>query len=125
MSEQMNIIIVEPGKEPRQTTIEHTLKNLQEIVRGSIQAIYPWDDRLIGLVCNDDGIALGLEFNRYVEERGYGPIWGTFFLCGLGTEDFQSLNDDDAKFLMERFASPERMARTLAGKLVIVRGTGV
>lgn len=109
--EQMDIVIVEPGKKPRRVTIEHTLKNLQEIVGGSIQAIYPWDDdnenRLVGLVCNDDGIALGLPFNRYIEEQGYGPIWGTFFLCGLSEEDFTSLTEEDAKFLMKRFDAIE------------------
>lgn len=125
MSEQMNIIIVEPGKQPRKTTIDDTLEDMRQIVGGTIQAIYPWDDRHVGLVCNDDGIALGLPFNRFVEERDYGPIMGTFFLCGLSDEDFQSLEEDDAEFLMERFKPTEHLVRTLAGKLVIVRGTGV
>lgn len=120
--EQMSIIIVEPGKKPRQVTIEHTLENLQEIVGGSIQAIYPWDDRMIGLVCNDDGIALGLPFNRFVEECEYGPIWGTFFLCGLGEEDFTSLTDEDAKFLMERFMLTEHMVKTIDGRTILLRG---
>jgi len=122
MTEQMRILIVEPGKKPRQATIEHTLENLQKIVGGSIQAIYPWDDDPVGLVCNDDGIALGLKFNRFVEEREYGPIWGTFFLCGLGTEDFISLTDAQEAFLMERFRSPEFLVRTADGRTAVLRG---
>lgn len=122
MSEQMRIIIVEPGKYPRKATIEHTLENLREIVGGTIQAIYPWDDRMIGLVCCDDGIALGFPFNRFIEERGYGPIWGTFFLCGLGEEDFTSLTEEDAEFLLERFMPTEQMMRAVDGRTVILRG---
>jgi len=126
MSEQMRILIVEPGKKPRQATIEHTLENLQKIVGGSIQAIYPWDGDseldMIGLVCNDDGIALGLEFNRFVEEREYGPIWGTFFLCGLGTEDFISLTDAQEAFLMERFRRPEFLVQARDGRIAVLRG---
>lgn len=122
MSEQINIIIVEPGKKPRQATIEHTLENLREIVGGTIQGIYPWDDRLVGLVCCDDGIALGFPFNRFIFEREYGPIWGTFFLCGLGEEDFTSLTDADTEFLMERFKPTEHMVRSVDGRTVILRG---
>lgn len=122
MAELMRILIVEPGKAPRPATIEHTLENLQDIVGGTIQAIYPWDDRLVGLVCNDDGIILGLDFNRFVEEGKYGPIWGRFFLCGLGEDDFQSLTEDDEKFLMERFRRPEFLMRAKDGQTVVFRG---
>lgn len=120
MSEQMNIIIVEPGKRPQKATIEHTLENLQKIVGGTLQAIYPWDDRLVGLVCNDDGIALGLPFNRYVQEGSYGPIWGTFFLCGLGEEDFTGLTDEDAEFLMKRFEPREYLIKADGRPTVIM-----
>lgn len=40
----MKVLIVEPGKRPIKADIDHTLHNLQQVVGGYIQAIYPWDD---------------------------------------------------------------------------------
>ena len=52
----MKVLIVEPGKYPREADIEHTLQAEQKIVGGTIEAVYPWRDRAC-IVCNDDGIA--------------------------------------------------------------------
>lgn len=41
----MKVLIVEPGKYPREAEIEHTLQAEQKIVGGMIQAVYPWRDR--------------------------------------------------------------------------------
>ena len=40
----MRIIVVEPFKEPYVTNIERTLDNMQRLVGGYIQAVYPFDD---------------------------------------------------------------------------------
>jgi len=45
----IRILIVEPGKRPRPATIPHTLHELQKVVGGYIQAIYPWDGPVIDL----------------------------------------------------------------------------
>ena len=119
MKEDITILVVEPGRKPRRVTMEHTLENLQTTVGGTIQAIYPWEDDLVGLVCNDDGIALGLPFNRYVQERGYGPILGTFFICGLGEEDFISLTEEQLARYAQRFALAEMVFR-VDGRLAVV-----
>ena len=76
----MKVLIVEPGKYPREADIEHTLKAEQAIVGGTIQAAYPWRDRAC-IVCNDDGIAMNLPLNRMLGD--YDIIHGTFFICGL------------------------------------------
>ena len=55
----MKVLIVEPGKYPREADIEHTLEAEQAVVGGTIEAVYPWRDRAC-IVCNDNGIAENL-----------------------------------------------------------------
>ena len=40
----MKVLIVEPGKYPREAAIEHTLEAEQAVVGGTIEAVYPWRD---------------------------------------------------------------------------------
>ena len=87
----MKILVVEPGKHPYAKEIKHELKEMQQIVDGPIQALYPFEDE-IGVVCNDEAILLQMPFNRKIAEECY--VTGTFFVCGLGRENFDSLSDD-------------------------------
>ena len=119
MSKNITILVVEPGRKPRQVTMEHTLENLQNMVGGHIQAIYPWKDHA-ALVCNDDGVALDLPFNRYVQEGGYGPIMGNFFICGLGCEDFISLTEEQLARYAQRFALAEMIFLTAEDRVAVV-----
>ncbi len=84
----MKILVVEAGKHPYEKEINGTLKEMQEIVGGIIQVIYPFHDE-VGLVCNDEGVLLQMPFNRKANEECC--IFGTFFICGLGKKDFTSL----------------------------------
>ena len=43
--------------------IDHTLSAMQELVGGTIQAVYPFDDP-VALIANDEGKLLGLPWNR-------------------------------------------------------------
>ena len=45
---------------------------MQEIVGGLITAIYPYEEP-VGIVANDEGLLLGMDFNRTVE-GGYCSI---------------------------------------------------
>ena len=92
----MKILIVEPGKHPYEKEISGALKEMQKIVGGRIQAIYPFRDK-VGIICNDEGLMLRMPFNRKVDEDCC--IFGTFFVCGLGAEDFTSLPEK----LMEKY----------------------
>lgn len=47
----MRVLIVEPGKYPREADIEHTLEAEQAVVGGTIEAVYPWRDSAC-IVCN-------------------------------------------------------------------------
>ena len=64
----------------------------------------------MAIVCNEEGLINGLPFNRSVP-GGYGGVFGTFFICGLGEEDFCSLPPD----LMERFKKEFRNSEILLG----------
>ncbi|MDR3766771.1 MAG: DUF3846 domain-containing protein [Butyricicoccus sp.] len=59
----MKILVVEPNKAPYGTDIPPTLENMQVLVGGLIQAVYPFEEP-IALVCNDEGKLLGLPLNR-------------------------------------------------------------
>ena len=65
----MNVLVVEPGTPPYEKEIKG-LQEMQELVGGLIDAIYPYDDP-VALVCNDEGLLLGLPFNRSVEAVSY------------------------------------------------------
>lgn len=111
----MKILIVEPGKHPRVENITHTLRTLQSLVGGYIQAIYPWDVPA-ALVCDEEGLLKEYPFNRMA---GGEAIFGTFFICGLNEEDFTDLPDD----LIERFSDelhdPQILVRTPAGIIAL------
>lgn len=105
----MKILIVEPGRYPRPADIPHALEAMQEVVGGYIQAIYPWEDR-VALVCDDDSLLKQCRFNRMVGKDN--AIFGTFFLCGLGEEDFTDLPDELLYKYEQMFHMPEVLVRT-------------
>lgn len=100
----MTVVIVKPGYAPYEAEI-NGLDEMQKVVGGTIQAIYPFEDNA-AVVCNDDGLLLDLPFNRSVP-GGYGGVFGTFFVCGLGEDDFCSLTPEQAKTYKKEFHSAE------------------
>ena len=107
--EQMTVLVVEPGYAPYEKTIPHELHAMQEIVGGLITAVYPYDEP-VGIIANDEGLLLGMEFNRSIE-GGYGGLVGPFFVCGLTEDSFCSLPPDQ----MERFKKKFYKAEILLG----------
>lgn len=86
----MQIVLVEPGKIARPMEIKGELHEMQQIVGGTIQALYPWTDP-VALICNDEGKLDGLPLNRVLEN--YDIIAGTFFICGIQGENFSGLTE--------------------------------
>ena len=108
----MNVLVVEPGYQPYEKEIQDGadhLEQMQAIVGGLIEPIYPYHEE-VAIVCNEEGLINGLPFNRSVP-GGYGGVFGTFFICGLGEEDFCSLPPE----LMERFKKEFRNSEILLG----------
>lgn len=125
--ERIRMLEVAPLEAPRLIEVYHTLDNLQELVGGTVQAVYPWDD-LVAILCDDDGKAKGYPANRIlVDEDGnpYDIIVGTFYICGLTSTDFGSISDELAEKYTERFRYPEMFMRTENGHVVMFRlGSG-
>lgn len=72
MEEQINVLVVEPGFAPYEKAIADDYREMQKIVGGLITAIYPYEEP-VAIVANDEGILLGMDFNRSVE-GGYGCL---------------------------------------------------
>ena len=111
----MIVLKVEPEKAPERIEISGDLKSMQEIVGGSIQAIYPFDEP-IALICNEEGKLDGLPLNRSLRDEDgkiYDVITGTFLLCGAPPEEesFTSLTECQFQDLETRFHTPERFLR--------------
>lgn len=118
----MKVLMVEPGKVPRETEIDAGLDALQKAVGGDIQATYPYEDP-VAIVCNDEGKINGLPLNRALTDDDgniYDIIAGNFLIVGLGEEDFSDLPPDLMKKYSEQFQHPEEFAR-LAGKIVAIK----
>ena len=108
----MKILVIEPLKAPYVKEIRGNLKSMQAIVGGLIEAIYPFDDPEIALICNDEGKLMGLPYNRALRDedgRIYDVVAGTFFLCRApaDSENLEGLTEGQMKRGLERFACPE------------------
>ena len=112
----MKILIVEPGRHPRTVHIPHELGTMQAVVGGYIQAIYPWDDP-VALVCDEEGLLKHAAFNRLIAPEV--AIFGTFFICGLGEEDFTDLSDELLAKYAQLLHAPEILIRTEMGCIPI------
>ena len=107
----MLILSVEPGKVPEAKEISGSLREMQELVGGHIQVIYPFEEQ-VALVCNEEGLFLGLPANRGLRGRDgklYDIICGTFFLCGApaDADSLTSLSSEDVERFERRFHTPE------------------
>jgi len=119
--EKIKVLLIEPMEEPRLVEVEDTLEELQRLVGGSIAATYPWKDP-VAIVFNDNGVAEWLQPNRVLEE--YNDILlGSFFICGLGEESFESLPEDLIIKYTEKYRWPETFKRSEDGKMRCIRVT--
>ena len=98
--------------------IDHTLSEMRRLVDGDIAATYPWDDK-VALVHNDNAIAEGKPMNRVLED--YDIIRGSFFLAGLGVDDFTDLAPDLIEKYTEKFRCPEVFLPAPDGHIAVIR----
>lgn len=93
----ITVLLVEPLEAPRVIEIPAELSAYQNLVGGTIQAIYPFPDDDITLICCDEGKLLEMPLNRPLfDEDGnlYDIIAGSFFITGLSEDDFTSLSPE-------------------------------
>lgn len=112
----MKVLLVEPGKAARPVEIKNELHEMQQIVGGLIQVLYPWEDPA-AIVCNDEAKLMGLPLNRVLED--YDVIAGTFFICGIQGENFTGLTEQQMQKYQQMFRSPEAFIRTPEGLMCI------
>lgn len=108
----MKILVVEPLKVPYEKEIDGSLESMQAIVGGLVEAIYPFEDEELALICNEEGKLLGLPYNRALRDedgRIYDVIAGTFFLCRApaDSENLEGMTAEQVEFGMNRFKYPE------------------
>lgn len=119
----MRVLIVEPGCAPYEKEIASSLAQMQAIVGGTIQAIYPFAEP-VDLICNDEAKLLGMPLNRALydgEGRIYDVVAGTFFLCGVSPDssEFASLEDAQIQRFKRCFRCPELFAQ-IGGNIVAI-----
>ena len=114
----MKVLVVEPQKPCRVQEIE-SLADMQQLVGGDIEAVYPFQEP-VALVCNSEGKLLGLPMNRPLLDKDYLPydiIRGTFFIAGLGQEEFISLTDEQIQRYKSLYDNMQILpVRTAAGE---------
>lgn len=89
----MNVLLIEPMKEPCEAQIKPGLESLQRAVAGDIEAIYPFQDS-VALIVNEEGKLNHLPLNRALRDEGgeIYDIWaGNILVVGLGPESFTDL----------------------------------
>ena len=107
----MRVLVVEPEHRPEVREINDSLKEMQGIVGGMIQPVYPFDDP-VALVCNDEGKLMNLPANRGLRDGNgqiYDIVFGTFFLCGASADSdhFTSLTTEQIEQYRKMFYTPE------------------
>ena len=65
----MRILVVEPTKDPYVKEIDGSLASMQAIVGGFIQAVEPFEDPNVLLLCNEEAKLLGLPENRFLRNH--------------------------------------------------------
>lgn len=119
--EKITVLVVEPMKKPYVKEIEHTLENLQKEVGGSIEAVYPFEDR-VAIICNDEHKINGMQMNRCLRDQDgeiYDILDGNLLVVGLTEQDFGSLTPEQIEKFSEHFATPEMFVK-MNGNLVVL-----
>ena len=122
----MKVLMVEPDKVPYVDEISSDLSSMQKAVGGLIQALYPFEDGEVALICNEEAKLEGLPLNRALfdpeSHRLYDIISGTFFICAApsDSDSFGSLRDEQLLLYEKQFHCPEIFIR-LNGHIQVIR----
>lgn len=87
-------IVMVPADRPAYVThVENSLRNLQKIVGGNIETLTLESGMII--VCNEDGMALGLSRNENLPE-----FVGDVFITTASGDEFVDLDENDARTIL-------------------------
>lgn len=111
---EITVLMVEPGKHPKVTTLKDDLDSLQKAV--SIGADYQGLIEFVGLgngdciMCNEEGKLIGLDGNRCL---GDDILVGVFYIMSENEDgELLSLTEAKIKRYTELFWEPETFDRT-------------
>lgn len=109
----IEVLMVEPGREPRIVRLDNSLESLQTAVsigadyRGLIEIISLSDE--VCILCNEEGKLIGLEPNRRLWSD---VLCGVFYVTGQDKEgNLCSLSAKDREHYKEYFAIPESITK--------------
>lgn len=114
----ITVLLVEPHAHPKVIEAKTGLEDLQQLVGGDIEVVYPFEDN-VGLIVNEEGKINGLPLNRALrDEKGeiYDVIAGSFLVTGLTEDSFGSLTQEQIDKFENLFHQPEvfmRMGRSI------------
>jgi len=120
----MKILLLEPHMTPQQVEIGDGLAEMQAVVGGPIEAVYPFDES-VALICHEEGKLLNLPLNRALRYPETGEIYdiiaGTCFLCAAppDSEQFESLSEEQLARYAKLFERPEEFLN-LDGQLICI-----
>lgn len=114
--ERINVLYMEPGKEARMVSVEATLEEYQRICdTDCIQAIYPFEEPSVVLVCDDEGKLKNAVKNRALyDEDGViqDVLCGPFFICRQDEDgEWVSLTPEQQEKYLDMYKKPKRFER--------------
>lgn len=107
--DKIRVVLLEPGKTAKITEIGSRLEDLQAVVGGCIEAVYPFEENVC-IVCNEEGKINGLPLNCAMRDDSgavYDAIAGTAFLCDCSGERFSSLSEEQCRRYQRQLTSNE------------------
>lgn len=119
---RISVVLVKAGCKAQLLEITGSLKSMQNIVKGNIEMVMPFDDDA-ALIVNEEGKIRGLPLNRALyDSKGTlaDVIAGDFFICRApdDSDGFESLTDKQKEKYMKMFAEPEKITATHRGIIV-------
>ena len=122
---RISVLYVEPGKTARMLDVERELDAYQRICEtDTIQAIYPFADRSVVLVCDDEGKLKHATNNRALyDEDGniVDVLCGPFFMCRQNSDgEWVSLTPEQQEMYMSLYREPKRFE--MWGKIIHEEG---
>ena len=65
MDKELDVLLVQPMRPPREVKMDGSLESLQKAVGGMIECVYPFEDR-VGIICNEEGTCFWYGRRRFV-----------------------------------------------------------
>jgi hypothetical protein len=107
-TDEILVVIVEPGKKPYKKLIPNSLSTKQDIVGGYYENVFigEQDGKRFGIGVNEEGKLMGLPVNRILV--GFDVLVGPMFITAYNYEgDSVTLTDIEANLFVRRFTPVE------------------